>query len=136
MNDTIVRDALKQAWQDSNPGVTGGHEEGGFIVQDVANNLSIMRWPRGLQDSIVVPAHRGCRIDEQDVVASFHTHPNTGNDFLHAPSETDKRAVRDAPDLKGAAYVGEYVISQSTIYLILPTGQVDEVVDTPAVLAE
>jgi hypothetical protein len=34
LNDPAIRVALKQAWQDSNPGLTGGNEEGGFIVQD------------------------------------------------------------------------------------------------------
>jgi len=38
--------------------------------------------------------------------------------------------------LKGAAYVGEFVITQATIYLITPTGQVREVDETQAVLAE
>lgn len=28
LNDPTVRDALKQAWLDSHPGITGGHEEG------------------------------------------------------------------------------------------------------------
>lgn len=41
LNDAIVCTALKHAWQDSNPGVMGGHEEGGFIAQDAANNLRI-----------------------------------------------------------------------------------------------
>jgi hypothetical protein len=70
------------------------------------------------------------------IVASFHTHPNTGADFLQEPSETDKRAVRDDPDLKGADYVGEFVIAQGTIYLIAPNGQVREVADTQALFAE
>jgi len=38
LNDPAIRIALKQAWQDSIPGLAGGHEEGGFIVQDSANN--------------------------------------------------------------------------------------------------
>jgi len=136
LDNATVRAALKQAWQDSNPGVTGGHEEGGFIVQDAANNVNILRWAKGSQNSILVPPHRGCRIEDQEIVASFHTHPNTGGDFLQEPSETDKRAVCDDPDLKGAAYVGEFVISQATIYLITPTGQVREVDDAPAIFAE
>ncbi len=59
-----------------------------------------------------------------EIVASFHTHPNTGPGFLQEPSETDKRAVRDDPDLKGAAYEGELVISADWIYLIAPNGRV------------
>lgn len=135
LNNPPIRAALKEAWQDSHPGITGGHEEGGFIVQDSGYNLSIVRWPKGLQDSIFVPPHRGCRIDERDIVASFHTHPNTGDDFLQEPCETDKRAVHDDPDLKGSAYLGEFVISQKTAYLITPTGQVHEITETQALFA-
>jgi len=68
-----------------------------------------------------------------EIVASFHTHPNTGNDYLQESSETDKRAVRDDPDLKGDEYLGEFVISQAVIYLVSPAGQVREMDDTEAV---
>jgi hypothetical protein len=68
-----------------------------------------------------------------DFGRKYHNH-NTGR-FLQEPGETDKRAVRDDPDLKGAAYVGEFVVSDATIYLITPTGQVREADQTRAVLA-
>ena len=74
--------------------------------------------------------------DGLEIVASFHTHPNTGSDYLQEPSETDKRAVRDDPDLKDAEYVGEFVVSQTIIYLISPAGQVREMDDTQAVFTE
>ncbi len=61
------------------------------------------------------------------IVASFHTHPNTGRDVLQEPSETDKRAVRDDPDLKNIDYIGEFVLSEEKIYLITPAGQVREI---------
>jgi hypothetical protein len=73
---------------------------------------------------------------EHRIVASFHTHPNTGADFLQEPSETDKRAVRDDPDLKSAAYVGEFVIAQETIYRITPDGQVRKVADPHVLFAQ
>jgi len=52
----------------------------------------------------------------------------------HKPSETDKRAVRDDPDLKGAFYLGEFVISTDRIYLITPHGQVSVIENTRDVL--
>ncbi len=61
------------------------------------------------------------------IVASFHTYPNTGPDYLQAPSETDRRTVRDDPDLKGPEYIGEFVIAATTIYLIEMAGSVREV---------
>lgn len=122
-----VREAFRQAWQDSQPGIDGGHEEGGFVIQVSARKLAVARWPKGVQNSILVPPHSGCTIAGNTIVASFHTHPNTGADFLQEPSETDKRAVRDDPDVKSAAYIGEFVITQETIYLITPDGDVREV---------
>ena len=131
--NTNVRHALQQAWIDSNPGMAGGHEEGGFVIREADGSLSVRRWQKGLQDTIQVPPHRNCLFDGLEIVASFHTHPNTGNDYLQEPSEADKRAVRDDPDLKGDEYVGEFVISQAVIYLVSPAGQVREMDDTEAV---
>ena len=127
LNDPAVRAALKQAWQESKPGVSGGHEEGGFILRDAAGNLSVARWPKGTQDTIILPPRPNCRIGGKDIVASFHTHPNTGSDYPQEPGETDKRAVRDDSDLKGAFYVGEFIISTDKICLVTPNGQVSEI---------
>jgi len=134
LNDPAVRAALNQAWHDSAPGVATGHEEGGFIVREADESLSVLRWSHGEQDTILVPPHEGCQIAGKEIIATFHTHPNTGDDYLQEPSETDKRAVRDDPDLKGASYVGEFVISQETIFLIKPTGQVRELAETETIL--
>lgn len=57
LNNPLVCAELKQAWEDSQPGVTGGHEEGGFILKDSAGNLSIVRWSVGDRNSIILPAH-------------------------------------------------------------------------------
>jgi Domain of unknown function (DUF4329) len=134
LNNPVVCVELTQAWQDSEPGISGGHEKGGFILQDSAGFFSVVRWTTGGVNSILVPSHIGCKIEEKPIVASFHTHPNAGGNYLQEPSETDKRAVRDDPNLKGESYVGEFVISQSKIYLIDPTGQVNEIGDTATLL--
>ena len=134
LKNPIVISTLEQAWQDSHPGVSGGHEEGGFILRDAAGNMSVDRWPKGAQDTIILPSHPNCKIGGEDIVASFHTHPNTGKDYLQEPSETDRRAVRDDPDLKGAFYEGEFVISQEKIYLIAPNGQVSAIENTREIL--
>jgi hypothetical protein len=73
--------------------------------------------------------------DDLKIMASFHAHPNVGNDYLQEPSETDKRAVGDDPDLKGEEYIGEIVISQVVIYLVSPTGQVRKIDDTESVIS-
>ncbi len=136
LSDPTVRAALQEAWRDSQPGVSGGHEEGGFVVRDPSGSSSVIRWPRGAANSIVLPPHRDCRIGGKDIVATFHTHPNTGPDYVQEPADTDIRAVRDDCELKGASYLGEFVISQARIYLISPDGRVREVAETSALLAE
>ncbi len=134
LSDSALRAALRKAWDESHPGTAGGHEEGGFILRDQADHLTVLRWPQGFQNSILLSPHSGCRIDERHIVATFHTHPNTGSEYLQEPGETDRRAVRDDPDLKSEYYVGEFVISHSRIYLIAPNGQVTEVGDTMTLL--
>lgn len=136
LNDSTVLAALEKAWRDSHPGITGGHEEGGFILRDAAGKLSVGRWLKGTQDTIVVPSHSNCKIAAADILATFHTHPNTAIEYVQEPSETDKRAVRDDPDLKGRFYEGEFVISQETIYLVSPNGQVSEVGRTREILGD
>lgn len=130
LDHPAVRAALRLAWLDSNPGVVGGHEEGGFIIRDAAGNLSVVRWPRGESDSIDLPPHAGCRVGDGEIVATFHTHPNTGPDYLQEPSETDRRAVRDDPDLKGTFYEGEFVTSNERVYRIAPDGRVSILAET------
>lgn len=124
LQNDLVRDGLRSAWNDSTPGVIGGHEEGGFVLQRPDGEIFIERWPVGKQNRIAVPLHPDCRIGENEILASFHTHPNTGSTFLQEPSVTDRRAVRDDPNLKGRLYVGEFVIAADTLYLIQTDGDV------------
>jgi len=121
-----IRLALTDAWVESKPGFSGGHEEGGFIVLDGEDILSVRRWRAGEGNQIRVPEHRGCVLDGLPIVASCHTHPNTGPDYLQEPGETDKRGVRDDAELKGSLYVGEFVVANETVYLITPSGTVRE----------
>ncbi len=134
LNELVIRAALRQAWLDSQPGTTGGHEEGGFILRDETGKITVARWPRGGQDTILMPPHPNCQIDECEIVATFHTHPNTGPDYLQEPGETDLRAVRDDPDLKGLGYSGEFVITAEVIYFITPAGRADELGATDEIL--
>jgi hypothetical protein len=125
--DPAVREALAEAWVESVPGSLGGHEEGGFVLLASDGRLIVSRWPMGEQDTIRVPAHTGCKLGSREIVASFHTHPNLGPDYLQEPGETDKRGVRDDADLKGSEYVGEFVIANELIYLVTPMGMVREI---------
>ena len=132
-NESILVE-LNRAWIDSEPDISGGHEEGGFIVADDDGSLAVVRWEKGLQNEIVLPPHKNCFVDRKDIVASFHTHPNIGNDFQQEPSLTDIRAVSDDFDLKGEFYLGESVISEQNIYLIEPAGDYHVIGATKVIL--
>jgi len=135
MADPAIREGLRQAWEDSLPGTAGAHEEGGFVLRDEKGRLGIARWPVGQQNEITLPPHGGCRFAGQDIVGTFHTHPNRGAGFLQEPSPTDVRAVRDDANLKGPDYEGEFVVSHEWIYQIRPSGRVDVVGRTSDLLA-
>jgi hypothetical protein len=77
----LILSELNRAWIDSDPGESGGHEEGGFIVADDVASLAVVRWEKGLQNEIVLPPHKNCFVDLNDIIVSFHTHPNTGKRF-------------------------------------------------------
>ena len=77
LNVLAVRKEFRQAWQESQPGTSDGHEEGGFVVKDPAGNLRVIRWPKGEQSEINMPPHPGCKLGAEDIVATFHTHPRT-----------------------------------------------------------
>ena len=136
LNEQGVRAALRLAWFESEPGLTNAHEEGGFILRDEAGKILIARWPRGGKSTILIPPHENCLLERREIIATFHTHPNTGPDYLQEPCEADRRAVRDDADLKGASYIGELVISEEVIYLIAPTGEVSKESRTWEALSE
>lgn len=131
-----MRAGLGVAWRESRATPSSPHEEGGFIVQNTQGAMLIVRWPRGLSNTIEVPPHAGCKIDGWEIIASFHTHPNTGPEYLQEPSETDRRAVRGDPDLKAPHYLGELVISAAVLYLIAPEGSVTELGPTEGILSQ
>jgi hypothetical protein len=130
LSDKGVISELRRAWEESKHGTTEACEEGGFILQSGDGSLTVARWPRGSQDRIEVPEHKGGQFQGALILATFHTHPNTGPEYQQEPSLTDIRAVRDDPELQHAEYEGEYVISHVTIYHIRPDGTVESLGET------
>ena len=127
LSDDVVIEALGQAWVDSGPGPTGASEQDGFVLEDDNGDRDVSRWPAGSQDELAVPPHGGCRVSGRQVVATFHTHPNTGDHYRQEPGRVDIRAVGEDPDLRASEYVGEFVISEKWVYLIGQSGQVAQI---------
>jgi hypothetical protein len=100
LNDPVVQDALDRAWDASDEGTPGEHEEGGDIYQcreanadgSYSYRTEIRPWPPGTSEGIApsrTPTMTGpCRF-----VATYHTHPggagDDGNDN-HLPSGDDE----------------------------------------------
>lgn len=134
LDDDSVRGLMRQAWQESYPGTSTAREEGGFILRNPDGAILIERWPRGEQDQIRVPSHSGGRRGNLPIVATFHTHPNSGPAFQQQPSLTDIRAVRDDPDLGHPEFEGEYVISAELIYRVVKEGKFEVVGETSRII--
>jgi hypothetical protein len=126
-DDQNVREGMRQAWLDSQPGMSEAHEEGGFVVHDANGSKSVERWPVGAKKRIFVPEHVGGRRNGLVVVATFHTHPTPNYPYRQEPSRTDILGVREDPDLAHEEYQGEYVIATELTYLIRKSGDVEVV---------
>jgi hypothetical protein len=120
--DPVVRRALSEAWRDSNPGPTGAREMGGFVLLDPDGTLSVAMWPPGDDRGVDALPHAGCAYKGRPIVATFHTHPNTGAQFNPEPTYADVTIVITDPDLRHPSYAGEIVISERFVYHIRPDG--------------
>jgi hypothetical protein len=134
LTDPIVRQLLLAAWQESNPGTDSAHEEGGFILRQPDGSLTVERWPRGLQDEILIPAHPVGKRGGAIVVATFHTHPNPNLNFLQAPGRTDIINIVNDVDLNHPEYEGEFVLATEWTYKIAKSGVVSIVGKTTELL--
>lgn len=134
LDDGSVREALRQAWEDSEPDTPNAHEEGGFVLLTPNGKFAVERWPRGAQQSICPPPFTRGKRNGLVILATLHTHPNSGPEYRQGPSRKDVKAVRDDPDLGHAEYEGEYVISLRLVYRIRHDGDVETVGETRALL--
>ena len=47
LKNEVVIAAMSAAWVDSRPGVSGGHEEGGFVLRNADRKIEVLRWVTG-----------------------------------------------------------------------------------------
>lgn len=134
MKDVSVCAEFRQAWLDSRPDTVDAHEEGGFVLQQADGSFGVERWPHGVQNRITVPSHPGGLRGGLRIVATFHTHPNTGANYRQEPGRTDMLGVQSDPHLSHPDYEGEFVISLALVYLIHRDGRVETVGDPKSLL--
>jgi hypothetical protein len=94
LDDPVVVEALKKAWNDSLPDdAARRHEEGGWIYMDIASGKIAMRSAAaGTQATLDLSAPH--EIPGAVVVATFHTHPNPSTEgWETGPSTADTQSA-------------------------------------------
>jgi hypothetical protein len=126
LDDPGIRAALAKAWLDSAAGTPAAHEEGGFVLREANGALQVVRWPRGTETVVHVPAHDGGSFRGKPIIASFHTHPHSGAEYRPGPSLIDVVTIVTDKNLQHQDFEGEYVIGVERIWRMLASGIVED----------
>jgi hypothetical protein len=92
--ETVVQQALEQAWNDSLPeDPDRRHEEGGWIYMEITSAVVVVRRAAaGAQATLDLSAPPA--VPGAVVVATFHTHPNpSGEGWEPGPSAADTQSA-------------------------------------------
>ncbi len=126
---------MRQAFDESDVGGSRPAEQGGFLVRDPQSGMMrAARLPASGRDSLAYPLCADGRYQGQDIVGSFHTHPNLGPEWRQEPSPQDIRLSKDYPETMG---LHQFVISRETIYhidndgLVAALGRTAELLNLP-----
>jgi hypothetical protein len=108
---SVVREAIADAWQASNPGIPDPvlsrftHEEGGWVFMNLIDgNLSTERATPDPAKSNAIDLSDPPNVASSVIVATFHTHPNMGPKFQAEPDSGDIKNAnkRGVPNLIAA----------------------------------
>ncbi len=123
---------FRQAYEESDVGGSQPIEQGGFLLCDSdSGEVVVKRLPSSERDSLGYPLCSDGKYQGQEIVGSFHTHPNTGQEWRQEPSPQDIRLSKDFPETMGPH---QFVISRDTIYHIDNNGIVIAIGRTANVL--
>ena len=107
---------MRQAYVESEVGGSQPKEQGGFLVRDVQTGIpTVIRLPSSARDSLSYPLCPNGLYQGQEILGTFHTHPNTGKEWLQEPSPQDIRLSKEYPETMG---LHQFVISRENIYHI------------------
>jgi hypothetical protein len=130
--DPNVLAGMRQAFRESDVGGTKPREQGGFLVRSPqSGQFAVARLPSTGDDFFCYPLCRDGIYQGQEIVGSFHTHPNTGPEWQQEPSPQDIRLSKDYPETMG---FHQLVISRETIYHIDNEGVVSAMGKTAELL--
>ena len=108
--------AMRQAVEESDVGGSQPREQGGFLVRDPSTGaFAVARLSSSERDSLAYPICADGLFLGQEIVGTFHTHPNTGHEWRQEPSPQDIRLSKEYPETMGPH---QFVISRETIYHI------------------
>ncbi|MDA0285518.1 MAG: Mov34/MPN/PAD-1 family protein [Planctomycetota bacterium] len=120
--DSAIRRALRDALLESRSGTKQPIEQGGFIVRDASTLRPVVRrLSAGLADSFQIPLCPDGQFRGEQILGSFHTHPNTGPEWQEEPSRQDIRLVTEYPETIGPWH---FVIGPVRTYCIGNDGTV------------
>ena len=107
---------MRQAYVESEVGGSQPKEQGGFLVRDVQTGIpTVIRLPSSARDSLSYPLCPNGLYQGQEILGTFHTHPNTGKEWRQEPSPQDIRLSKEYPETMG---LHQFVISRENIYHI------------------
>lgn len=122
LDEATIRSALRDALLDSRPGTKAPIEQGGFIVRDSGTLRPVVRRLNiGQADSFQIPLCPDGKFQGEQILGSFHTHPNTGPLWQEEPSRQDIRLVTEYPETVGRWH---FVIGPERTYCIVNDGTV------------
>jgi proteasome lid subunit RPN8/RPN11 len=132
LDDVTIKIAIRQALLESLPGTDQPTEQGGFIVRDATTLKPVVRrLSVGQADSFQIPLCPDGRFHGEEIIGSFHTHPNIGPEWQEEPSRQDIRLVTEYPETVGAIH---FVIGMARTYSIANDGTVNVLGTTDEVL--
>jgi hypothetical protein len=131
LKDAKVLEAAKAAWKESYVNYRTRFEQGFFIVEEADGSLGVIRWTKGAENHITMPAveprpGRGAFFQGKKVRGTLHTHPigpsdaaASGNPKLSTvPSKADGVMADTLFRESKGSIVGEhYVVAGDNVYV-------------------
>ena len=123
LEDVNVAAAMRRVYRESDVGGDFAVEQGGFIVAGDGGAFSVERVAHGRPSSLGYPLCPDGSFNGRRIVGTFHTHPNTGDEWMQEPGRQDIRLSTEYPETMGAH---QFVISFERIYVINNDGAVSD----------